>query len=490
MGDRESASDGVIAMLSVTLDRSSSEPLVRQLYLRIRELILAGRLHAGARLPSTRKLARDLEVSRTVVLDAFGHLTAEGFLEAAIGAGHFVASLPLDEPSAAAAADPITGKDDTGSIWQAQGEPFDPAWQGVDIFPSQLWGRMLGRGWRRHYSDGLERHWAGLPALRTAVSDHLHALRGLKFGSDEVMITAGNAEALALIARVLRSEGGPASAWVEDPGLGSARQTLQREGITIVPVPVDDEGLIVAQAEQVAPEAAMALVTPARQFPLGMTLSLPRRLSLLSWSRRSGALVVDDDYDGEVRFAGRPIQSLASLDPQARVLTLGSFSKVTFSGLRLGYAAGPRDLIDRLVEARRASYVMVPTPTQAALAEFMITGGFAQHLRKLRTQLTRRRRRLYQFLAIEAANLIEILPQQAGMHLTVRLIDRVTARATDVAIAERARRAGLVLLPLSQQYADERGEQGFLLGYAGWSEHRLDEAAARFVGLLREIAAS
>jgi len=183
MGDRESASDGVIAMLSVTLDRSSAEPLVRQLYLRIRELILAGRLHAGARLPSTRKLARDLEVSRTVVLDAFGHLTAEGFLEAAIGAGHFVASLPLDEPSAAAAADPIAGKDDTGSIWQVHGEPFDPAWQGVDIFPSQLWGRMLGRGWRRHHSDGLERHWAGLPALRTAISDHLHALRGLKFGS-------------------------------------------------------------------------------------------------------------------------------------------------------------------------------------------------------------------------------------------------------------------------------------------------------------------
>lgn len=481
--------DGAIALLSVTLDRGAGEPLVRQLYLHLRELILTRRLAPGARLPSTRKLARDLEVSRTVTLDALGQLAAEGFLETRRGAGHFVADLPLAAANHSGRAIEPASADPEASVWSPRGRPFDPAWQGVDLFPGQVWGRMLGRGWRRHQDDALERHWAGLPALREALAGHLHALRGVALTPDQVMITAGSADILPLIARALGSaDGARLRAWVEDPGFIATRQPLDREGVEAVPVPVDREGLRVAEGERLAPDAAIALVTPTHQFPLGMPLSLPRRLALLEWARRSGAIIVDDDYDGEIRFAGRPLQSLTSLDPAARVLTLGSFSKLTFPGLRLGYASGPADLITRLVECRRETHALVPTSTQAAFAEFIATGALARHLRALRLSLTRRRTMLIEALRREAAGLVETLPQEVGMHLTVSLSGDLMRGVGDVELSERARDAGLVLAPLSPQYAAGHGMNGFFLGYAGWDEAEMRGAIDRFVALLREAA--
>jgi GntR family transcriptional regulator/MocR family aminotransferase len=492
MGERVGAapgSEGIVALLSVALDRDTGEPLIRQLYLRLRELILSRRLAAGTKLPSTRKLSRDLGVSRTVTLEAFAQLAAEGFLETRRGAGHYIADLPLaassrDRPKAG----PASGMSGP-SIWSARGLPFDPAWQAVDLFPGEVWSRMVGRGWRRHQEAALERHWAGLPALREALAAHLHVLRGVPLGADQVMITAGNADVMRLIARMLRERGKKPSAWVEDPGLGTARELLAGGGVTPVPVPVDGEGLRVADAVRLAPDAAIALVTPTRQFPLGMPLTLPRRLALLDWARRADAIVVDDDYDGEIRFAGRPIQSLASLDPAARVLTLGSFSKLTFPGLRLGYASGPAELIERLVACRRDTHVLVPTATQAALAEFIATGSFARHLRALRIALTRRRAALIALLRNEAGDLLEVLPQQVGMHLTVSLSAEIAQPANDVELAAQAREVGIVLLPLSPQYAAGRGAAGVLLGYAGWEEDEMRPAIGRLAGLLRRAAA-
>jgi len=219
-----------------------------------------------------------------------------------------------------------------------------------------------------------------------------------------------------------------------------------------------------------------------------MPLSLPRRLALLDWARRSGAIVLDDDYDGEIRFAGRPLRSLASLDPDARVLTLGSFSKLTFPGLRLGYAAGPADLIASLIDVRRGSYALVPTTGQAAFAEFLSTGAFARHLRALRTELTKRRQLLVEALRSEAGGLVEILPQEVGMHLSVRIAPAVAKRSGDVELAERGREAGLVLLPLSEQFVEASPQDGFLLGYAGWTEREMRPAIERFVKILREAA--
>jgi GntR family transcriptional regulator/MocR family aminotransferase len=343
---------------------------------------------------------------------------------------------------------------------------------------------MLGRGWRRHQSETLERHWAGLPVLREALASHLHALRGVPLSADEVFVTSGNNDAMSLIAR---SIGRPASAWVEDPGYAATIRIFERERLRVVRVPVDAEGLDVAAAERLAPDAALALVTATRQFPLGMPLSLNRRLALLDWARRGGAIIVDDDFDGEIRFGGRQLQSLASLDREARVLTVGSFSKVTFPGLRLGYVAGPAELIGRLADARRTSQGLVPTADQAALAEFIATGGFARHLRQLRTYLTRRRQILVEVMRRDFAGLAEVLDQQAGMLLTVRLSPAVAKRTSDVTIAGLARERGIVLMPLSDQYA-AGGVSGFLLGYAGWSEAELRAALRRLARLLRDVA--
>jgi GntR family transcriptional regulator/MocR family aminotransferase len=481
--------DGLVAMLSVSLDRGAGEPLVRQLYRLLRELILTQRLAAGAKLPSTRDLSRDLGVSRTVTLDAFGQLAAEGFLESRRGAGHFVAGLPFRSSEREAAAPHIADAEMIPSVWSASGRPFDPAWQAADLFPGQAWTRMLGRGWRRHQPAVLERHWGGLPALREALAQHLHALRGIALSPAEVMITAGNTDVTSLLARTFgRGGGGSGHVWIEDPGLGTTRQVFEREGLTVIPIPVDSEGLQVAEGERLSPDAAIALVTPTRQFPLGMPLSLPRRLALLNWARQSVAIVVDDDYDGEIRFTGRPLRSLATLDPAARVLTLGSFSKLTYSGLRLGYAAGPADLIARLIECRRKSFALVPTSAQAALAEFITTGAFARHLRALRTHLTRRRKLLVEMLQSDADDLVEILPQEVGMHLSVCLRPELAELWTDVALAEKGRAAGLTLLPLSPQYVRADARHGFLLGYAGWREEEMRPAIHELVALLRTAA--
>jgi len=470
-------------MLSVTLDRTSAEPLVRQLYLTLRELIMTRRLAAGARLPSTRKLSRDLQVSRTVTLDAFAQLGAEGFLESRHGSGHFVAPLAFGQADSTRRA-AVQAAEAQPSAWSPHGRPFDPGWQAVEVFPGQVWSRMLGRGWRRHQSETLERHWAGLPVLREALAGYLHALRGVPLSADEVFVTSGNNDAMSLIAR---SAGRRASVWVEDPGYAATIGIFERERLRVVRVPVDAEGVDVAAGERLAPDAALALVTATRQFPLGMPLSLNRRLALLDWAGRSGAIIIDDDFDGEIRFGGRPLQSLASLDRHARVLTVGSFSKVTFPGLRLGYVAGPAELISRLADARRLSQGLVPTADQAALAEFIATGAFSRHLRQLRTYLTRRRQILVEAVRRDFVGLAEVLDQQAGMFITVRLSPGLAERASDAAIAELARERGIVLMPRSEQYA-AAGAAGFLLGYAGWSEAELHTALRQLAGLLSEVA--
>jgi GntR family transcriptional regulator/MocR family aminotransferase len=489
MGITTSGSPGkgaTTTLLSVVLDRRATESLARQLYLRIRDLTLSGQLTAGTRLPSTRRLAGDLGISRTVTLAAYDQLVVEGYLEARRGSGQYVRALNRTLKTRVRLGTPAKHVAPEADALAPRGRPFDPDAPPSTLFPTRVWARLMGRGWRLdgQAAVGLDQ-WAGLASLRAAIAEHLRALQGLECTSEHVAITAGNADALQIITRALTSR--DAQIWVEDPGHVGARRTLAREGLKVVPVPVDAEGLDITVGRRLAPRARFALVTPSRQFPSGVPLSLSRRTALIDWAHESGAVVIADDYDSELRFSGRPMASLSSLDTRGdAVLTVGSFSKITFPGLRLGYVAGSPSLIDRLARARAREGAPVATGAQPALAEFIGGGGLSKHLRNLRRQITQWRHALTAALRERLGDAVKILPQEVGMHLTITLSDAVTSRLSDIEIAALAAARGLNLDPLSSHAVATPAHQGFLLGYAAWDEARLVAGVEALAHLLED----
>jgi GntR family transcriptional regulator/MocR family aminotransferase len=477
------------ALLSVVLDRTSLDPLGRQLYLQVRDLILLGRLAADARLPSSRKLADDLGVSRTVTLTAYDRLAVEGYLATRRGSGHYVQALNRrvslsPRTLATTRRAPVSMASEASTT---RGRPFDTDAPAFALFPTEEWARLMARGWRRDARQAVSFDgWAGLASLRTAIAGHLRALQDLECTADEIIVTAGSGDALQLITRALGSPG--AQVWVEDPGHIGARDTLHREGLKVIPVPVDSEGLDVEAGRRLAPRARFALVTPSRQFPSGAPLSLPRRIALIDWAQQNDAVIIADDYDSELRFSGRPMAVLSSLDNGEAVLSIGSFSKVTFPGLRLGYIAGPRRLIARLIEARARGGAPVATGAQPALAEFIAGGGLARHLRSLRRRVGQRREVLAQTLQARLGDRVTILPQEVGMHLAVTLNGSLATSGADRTLAAMAAERGLNLDPLSNHGAAADGRQGFLLGYAAWDETQLVASIDELARLLADFA--
>lgn len=476
-------SDAATSLLSVVLDRDAREPMGRQLYLRIRDLILSGQLESGAKLPSSRKLALDLGVSRTVTLAAYEQLGVEGYLASRHGSGHYVRTLDRKPPSPPRAKPPSRPPEQRAEA--PRGRPFDSDAPANDLFPTRTWARLTARGWRREAEAAIGfDHWAGLPSLRAAIAGHLHALQGLNCTAEHILVTGGTGDALQIITRALGSPG--AQIWVEDPGHVGARRTLSREGLDVVPVPVDSQGLKVSIGRRLAPNARFALVTPSRQFPSGAPLSLPRRVALIDWAAETGAIILADDYDSELRFSGRPMETLSSLDRSGSVLAIGGFSKVTFPGLRLGYVVGAPSLIDRLAQARAREGAPVATAAQPALAEFIAGGGLARHLRELRQRLGARRLALAQALGARLGDVLTVAPQEVGMHLAAVLNAPLQGWESDVAFAAFAASRGLSLDPLSTHAGSAEGRQGFLLGYAAWDEESLAAGVETLAGLLAE----
>jgi GntR family transcriptional regulator/MocR family aminotransferase len=487
---------------AVGVDRDSAIPLYRQLYEAYRNAIVERRFRGGQRVPSTRSLAAELGISRIAVLGAFEQLLAEGYFESRPGSGTFVAAALPDEilrprPAAAGAPSrpgtgkrPIARRTDgirrkTPRPWWMGGGAFSVGEPPVDQFPFRTWSSLLGRRARR--ADARELcigNALGLPALREAVAEYLRAARAVRCEADHVMITGGSQQALDLAARVLLDPGDPA--WIEEPSYFGIRKVLSLAGVRPVPVRVDAEGIDVDAGIAREPRARAAFVTPSHQFPLGVTMSATRRLQLLDWARRTGSWIVEDDYDSEYRYGNLPIASLQGLDRDARVVYVGTFTKILFPGLRLGYLVLPPDLVDAFVDARGATDFYSPTFLQAVLADFIREGHFARHIRRIRLVCGQRRAALVEAIERNLGDTLTVLGDDAGMYLTAAL----PAGTNDRDVAARAAERGVWTPPLSDAYLGEsRRRPGLILGYGGTDLPAIAEGIARLRGIVERSGA-
>lgn len=378
-------------LLMIAVDRDSTVPMHRQVYDQIRDAILGGRLAPGRRLPSTRALADELSVSRNTVLAAFDQLFAEGYTEGQVGSGTRVSRVLPEDVLAArtlskkrSVTEPVPGTELSAKgrallaakprmHRSASVHTFRPGLPEIDRFPWTQWSRMVAKFWRNpprtlvSYGDP-----GGHMPLRIAIADYLRAVRGLVCDAEQVIVTAGAQQAIDLASRALLDLGD--KVWIEDPGYAGIKGVLTATEAELVPLPVDEQGLVVAEGRARAPEARMAVVTPSHQYPLGAVMSLARRLELLEWASESGAWILEDDYDSEYRYAGRPLSALQGLDRSGRVIYVGTFSKVMFPAIRLGYMVVPPSLAEPIIRIRRSLDDQTAIVMQPVLAEFIESG--------------------------------------------------------------------------------------------------------------------
>lgn len=490
----EKASSALLPVISI--DRKASLPLHKQIYDSFRDHIARGSLRAGQQMPSTRALSLELKVSRIPVLTAYSQLLAEGYCETRAGAGTFVSrSLRQQEsvrrrlpsPGRTAASKPRSVA--RRAKWLSPYKPqpwlrgfgaFSLGQPAYNEFPFHVWAKLVAGHCRRPHISTLQYGGPlGYEGLRRAICTYLRTSRAVRCEPDQIMIVSGSQQALEVSTRVLLDAGD--SAWVEEPGYWLAKEVLTALGCGIVPVPVDGEGLSVAQGIERASKARAAYITPSHQFPLGVTMSAARRLQLLDWAERAGSWIVEDDYDSEYRYDSMPIASLQGLDRSDRVIYIGTFSKTLFPGLRLGYLVIPKDLIERFAAIRNAMDLGSPYLYQAVLADFIVQGHFARHIRRMRLLYNERRLALVDSLREQFGGSAEILGAGAGMHLAVSL----PARIRDTEISLRAAREKLWVAPLSSSYTKRPGKRGFILGFGGTPAEQASEAVARLKSLLK-----
>ena len=473
----------------VPIDRRTGIPLHRQLYDGLRRAILEALLRSGQRLPATRVLATELGVSRLTVLTAYEQLRHEGYLEGRVGSGTFVRAAPPDhalhaEPSPAhttptGARTRPTAPRDAGGL-----RPFRVSLPALDAFPHATWARLVARHARAlrpaHMAYGDP---AGLGALREAIAAHLRTARAVRCEGAQVLIVSGSQAALRLCAAVLLARGDRAA--VEEPGYPGAHNALAAGGATLTPVPVDGEGIDVTALDALGDRVRAAYVTPSHQYPLGMSMSAARRLALLDWARRRGAWVLEDDYDSEYRYVSRPLGALQGMEPASdsgRVVYIGTFSKVLFPALRVGYVVVPPALWDAFVEARDALDIFQPTLYQLVLADFLDQGHFARHLRSMRALYMGRRDALLDGLARHCDGSLTVGNADAGLHVTARL----PAGSDDVAVVRQLSARGLAPSALSACYAGPAVAPGLLLGFGGSREPALTRATRLLGEVLRD----
>jgi GntR family transcriptional regulator / MocR family aminotransferase len=487
-----------VSLLSIPLDAGSPAPLFRQLYDGLRGAILSGALGTGERLPASRTLAGELGVSRNTVTNAYDQLLAEGYLEGKVGSGTYVSrTLPEGaltvrrRASRRGEAGARTGGPSrrgevlaTAPAWVVRGSadprPFRPGVPAMDGLPLDAWAALAARHWRRSTGEHLGYgDPAGYRPLRRAIAAHLGSARGVVCEVDQVIIAAGTQQSIDLAARLLLDPGDPA--WIEDPGFVGARGALLAAGACPVPVPVDGKGMIVSAGVSRRPDARLAYVTPSHQYPLGVAMDLARRLELLDWAGRAGAWILEDDYDSEFRYNGRPLSSLQGLDRHGRVVYMGTFSKVLFPALRLSYLVAPPRLVEPFVSALALAGGPPPTHTQAVLADFIAEGHFLRHIRRMRSLYAARQEALVAASRGELDGLLDVVPSETGLQvmgwLREGIDDRDASRWADA--------AGVVAPPLSAYAIEPQARPGLLLGYAAHPDGQIRDGVRRLATALR-----
>ncbi|MBL6080940.1 PLP-dependent aminotransferase family protein [Belnapia sp. T18] len=466
-------------LLLIPIDRAASAPVLRQVYLGLRRAILSGAIPAGGRLPPTRALAARLGIARNSVVAAYEQLLAEGFIEGRVGAGSFVSRdlpEPLDLPPPAMPPPPPV----VPHAGQYGAAPFNTGRCTLDDRTLQVWRSLTARRLARPdpallgYADP-----SGSAALRGAIARYLRAARAVRCEPEQVVVTAGAQQAIDLVLRVLLRPGD--AAWFEDPGYPAVRAALAAAGARIVPVPVDAQGMDVAAGIAAAPEARLAYVTPSSQYPLGVVLSMARRMELLAWAHRAGAWLLEDDYDSEFRYAGRPLASLQGIDAAGRVIYVGTFSKVLFPGLRLGYAVLPPALLEGVRSTRLLSDWHPAALQEGVVTDFIEEGHFAQHLRRMRQHYRGTRDALVAALREHLAGTLEVEVPDQGM----KLLARLRPGLADQAVAEAAARRGVIARPVSPMFLAAPPLQALMLGFSGhepgslrWAARELARALA------------
>ena len=472
-----------------------SGPLFQRIYEGLRGAILEGRLAAGARLPSSRTLASDLGVSRTTILLAFDQLLAEGYVTGRVGSGTYVAS-ELPDTALRAAGDGAAARParERARRLSEYGErlgaeivlppprpgavryDFRYGLPPVEEFPHDTWRRILARRLRLASIRSLQ---YGPPEghgpLREAIAGYLARSRAVNCTPEQVLVVNGSQQALDLVTRVLVDPGD--AVVVEEPHYQGARTVFQAAGARLVAVPVDAEGLDAAAIPDTGLRTRIAYVTPSHQFPSGGVMTLARRLALLSWAERAGAYVLEDDYDSEYRYCGRPLESLQGLDRAGRVIYTGTFSKVMFPSMRVGYIVPPEPLVETFTKAKWLADRHSPTLEQEALAEFISEGHFERHLRRSRTRNAARRAALLGALDEQFGDRVGIEGANAGIHVIAWLRDMPFSGVGD--FVERARAEGVGIYSVAPYYLDPPERAGLLLGYASLSERDIREGIAR-----------
>ena len=493
-------STGTLTIFSLNYD--STLPIYKQISRELKVAIISGRLGGRTRLPATRTLAAELGVSRNTIMSVFDELIAEGYIMSKVGSGTYVSeSLPEEHllPSAAIQSswqEPAVGP----SILSARGQqmaqlaeqplaneiilsrPFCADLPAVEAFPIEAWGRLMRKNWQKITTvSPAHLQPAGYGPLQHSIARYLSAARFVRCVASQVVVTSGSQQSLDLVARLLIDPGD--AVWVEEPGYIGARSVFSVTGARVIPVAVDGEGLNVEAGRKAEPHPRAIYISPSRQYPLGATMTSARRLEIVEYANKIGAWIVEDDYDSEYRYDGMPLPAIQSLQKADRLIYLGTFSKSLLPAIRLGYAVIPKDLIAPFSTAMSVLTRPNSILEQMTLHEFISTGQFATHLRRMRHLYLERQPVLLQHLERLLGDVLDVAPTSTGTHLTAYFkID-----VDDVRFCDAARMRGISLRPLSIHYMNEPKRMGLILGFASTPVPRIITGVERLAAITKEF---